>query len=125
MRPLPADPSDVTPSWLSEVLGTDVTGVEVLDHAFATNQRARIGLTYGAAAGGPASLFVKLAPLDAVHREMIGALGMGEREVQFYADVSPTVEVRVPRCWFGGVDDQGGFALLVEELGGRGWGLTG
>ncbi len=47
---------------------------------------------------GPASLFVKLAPLDPVHREMIGATGMGEREVRFYADVAPSLELRVPRA---------------------------
>ena len=35
------------------------------------------------------TLFVKLAPLDPAHRQMVGATGMGEREVQFYADVVP------------------------------------
>ena len=37
MSNLPAAPDDLTPAWLSEALGTEVTGVEVLDHAFATN----------------------------------------------------------------------------------------
>ena len=53
--------------------GVDVTGVTVIDHASATNQRLRIGLTYAAAGAGPASLFVKLASPDPAHREMIGA----------------------------------------------------
>ena len=62
MQTLPVDAADLTPSWMSEALGTEVTGVELLDHAFATNQRARVGLTYATDGAGPPSLFVKLAP---------------------------------------------------------------
>jgi hypothetical protein len=43
---IPAHPSDLTPAWLTEVLGTEVVAVEVLEHSFATNQRARIAPTY-------------------------------------------------------------------------------
>ena len=100
METLPVDADDLTPEWLSDALGADVVGVEVLDHAFATNQRMRIGLTYGTPGAGPASLFVKLAPLDPAHREMIGASGMGEREAQFYSDVAPSVDLRVPRSYW-------------------------
>ena len=94
--------SDLSPAWLSDVLGADVADVEILDHAFATNQRVRIGLSYTSAGAGPASLFVKLAPLDPAHRAMIGASGMGEREAEFYNDVAPTVNLRVPRSLFRG-----------------------
>jgi hypothetical protein len=118
MQTLPVDAEDLTPTWMSEALDLEVTAVELLDHSFATNQRARVGLTYASAAG-PATLFVKLAPLDPAHRQMIGATGMGQREVQFYADVSPTVELLVPRCWYGASDDDR-FVLLLEDLGARG-----
>jgi hypothetical protein len=131
MPVLPVDASDLSPAWLSEVLGTEVVGVEILDHAFATNQRVRIGLTYASAEAGPASLFVKLAPLDPAHREMIGASGMGEREAQFYADVAASVDLRVPGAFFAGTADDGGFALLLEDLAAGGcafsdgsWGVT-
>jgi hypothetical protein len=119
MQTLPVDANDLTPEFLSAALGTEVTRVDVLDHAFATNQRARIGLTYATPDAGPASLFVKLAPIDPAHREMIGATGMGEREAQFYADVAPTVNVLVPGCSFAAsADDR--FVLLLEDLGPRG-----
>jgi aminoglycoside phosphotransferase (APT) family kinase protein len=135
---LPVDASDLSPAWLSEVLGADVVDVEVLDHAVATNQRVRIGLTYaGAGAGadtGPASLFVKLAPLDPAHREMIGASGMGEREAQFYADVAASpacADLRVPGAYWAATSDDGGFALVLEDLAAGGcafsdgsWGVT-
>ena len=131
MQTLPVDAADLTPSWMSDALGTEVAGVEVLDHAFATNQRARVGLTYAAGAdAGPATLFVKLAPLDPAHRQMIGATGMGEREVQFYADVAPTVDLLVPRCAYG-ASDADCFVLLLEDLAARGcefsdgaWGVS-
>jgi hypothetical protein len=119
MQTIPADADDLTASWMSQALGTEVSEVEVLDHAVATNQRARIGLTYATADAGPPTLFVKLAPLDPVHREMIGATGMGEREAQFYADVAPTVELLVPRCFYGASDDVNSFVLLLEDLGAR------
>src|SRR5436190_16485858 len=119
MQTLPVDAADLTPSWMSEALGTEVTGVELLDHAFATNQRARVGLTYATEGAGPPSLFVKLAPIDPAHREMIGATGMGEREAQFYADVAPTVNVVVPGCSFAASDGDR-FVLLLEDLSVRG-----
>jgi hypothetical protein len=119
MQTLPVDANDLTPAFLSDALGTEVTAVELLDHAFATNQRARIGLSYATPAAGPATLFVKLAPIDPAHREMIGATGMGEREAQFYTDVAPTANVLVPACAFAASDGDR-FVLLLEDLGPRG-----
>jgi hypothetical protein len=76
----------------------------------------RIGITYASTAAGPASLFVKLAPLDPAHRDMIGASAMGAREAQFYADVAPLIDLRVPHAYYAGTDDHGGFVLLLEDL---------
>jgi len=115
MLPLPSAPEDLTAPWLSEALGCEVTGVEVLDHAFATNQRARIGVEYATPGTGPASLFVKLAPIDPAHRQMIGATGMGEREAQFFADVAGGLDLLVPSCPFAASRDDL-FVLLLEDL---------
>ena len=131
MRALPVDASDLTPEWLSGVLGAEVVDVTILDRAVATNQRVRIGLTYAATTAGPTSLFVKLPPLDSAHGEMIGASAMGEREARFYADVAPSVDLRVPRAYYAATADGGGFALLLEDLAADGcafsdgaWGVT-
>jgi Phosphotransferase enzyme family len=131
MQTLPVDAADLTPTFMSEALGVDVTAVELLDHSFATNQRARVGLTYATEGSGPSSLFVKLAPIDPAHREMIGATGMGEREAQFYSDVAPTANVLVPGCSFAASEGDR-FVLLLEDLTVRGsrfasngeWGIT-
>jgi hypothetical protein len=131
VRTLPVQVSDLTPAWLSGVLGLDVVDVTVLDHASATNQRVRLGLSYAPAVEGPASLFVKLASQDAAHREMIGASTMGEREARFYVDVAPAVDLRVPRASYAASADDGSFALLLEDLAAEGcafsdgsWGVT-
>lgn len=131
MLRIPTAASHLSAAWLSEVLGDEVVDVEILDHAFATNQRVRIGLTYASADAGPTSLFVKLAPLDPAHRAMIGASGMGLREAQFYADVAPSLSLRVPRSYFAATDDNGDFALLLEDLSAAGcefsdgaWGVS-
>jgi hypothetical protein len=131
VRTLPVEVSDLTPEWLSGVLDLDVVGVTVLDHASATNQRVRLGLTYGAPMAGPTSLFVKLASADPAHREMIGASAMGEREARFYVDVAPAVDLRVPRSYHAASADDGSFALLLEDLAADGcafsdgaWGVT-
>ncbi|MBW2423455.1 MAG: phosphotransferase [Deltaproteobacteria bacterium] len=127
---LPSNPAELTLEWLSETLGTPVASVEVLDHACATNQRARISLTYERPGAGPDSLFVKLAPLDESHRQMIGAIGMGVREVQFYADVSGAIDLLVPRCAYACAEGDL-FVLLLEDLASRGclfsngeWGVS-
>ena len=119
MTTLPAGTADLTPQWLSGVLGARVAAVEVLAHAFATNQRARIGLSYEEPGAGPDSLFVKLAPLDEGHRKMIGAIGMGAREVQFFSDVAGTLDLLVPRCAYARAEGDL-FVLLLEDLAARG-----
>jgi hypothetical protein len=112
---LPTHPDGLTSAWLSAILDAPVASVQILHHAFSTNQRARIGLTYEEGGDGPDSLFVKLAPLDEGHRAMIGAIGMGERESRFFSDVSEGIDLRVPRCHFAGADGND-FVLLLEDL---------
>jgi len=131
VRTLPVDLSELTPEWLSGVLGLEVVDVTILDRASATNQRVRLGLTYGSGTSGPTSLFVKLASPDPAHREMIGASAMGEREARFYVDVAPSVDLRVPRSYYAAWADDGSFALLLEDLAAAGcafsdgaWGVS-
>ncbi len=121
---LPASPTDLTPEWLSAAMGIEVAEVEVLDHAFATNQRATIAVTYAAPGAGPDTLFVKLAPLDEAHRKMVGATGMGVREAQFYADVAGAIDLLVPSCSYAAADDDL-FVLLLEDLSKRGCRFSG
>ncbi|HEX6394881.1 MAG TPA: phosphotransferase [Acidimicrobiales bacterium] len=116
MLSVPASSSDLYPEWFSEALGCEVTGVEVLDEASATNHRLRLRLSFLVPGAGPPSVFVKLPPLDPGHRQMIGANSMGEREVQFYTDVAPSTELRVPRAHVAVTADNGDYVLVLEDL---------
>jgi Ecdysteroid kinase-like family len=131
MTALPHDASDLSPAWLSEVLKAAVVEVKVLDQAFATNQRVRVGVEYATAGAGPSSVFVKLPSLDPEHRRMIGAAAMGEREARFYADVAPSIAMRVPETYGAATAEDGSFVLVLEDLVAAGcafsngtWGVT-
>jgi aminoglycoside phosphotransferase (APT) family kinase protein len=61
---------------------------------------------------------------------MIGAIGMGVREAQFYSDVAGTIALPVPRCAYAGAEGDL-FVLLLEDLASRGcrfsdgrWGVS-
>jgi hypothetical protein len=101
---------------MSAALSTQVDEVEILEQASATNQRARLRLGLADPGSGPGSVFVKLAPLDPVHRQMIGATGMGETEVNFYRNVAASLSLRVPRPRFAASDAEGGFVMVLEDL---------
>ncbi len=118
---LPPDASGLTPSWLSAALaprhpGVSVASVDVLAQTDATNHHVRIGVTYDVQAGAPDTLFCKMAPLDPGHRAAIGATGMGAREARFYADLAPSIAMRIPTAHFAAADADGSFMLLLEDL---------
>lgn len=137
MSTIPADPSCITPAWLSDALsarhpGVRVASVEVLDSTERTNSHLRLALDYERAAGAPATIFCKLPPSDPAHRARIGAGGMGLREVRAYTDVTPSLSMRVPACHFAAAGEGGAFAMLLEDLvasGGRvsdgSWAISG
>lgn len=103
----------LTPGRLTEMLGTEVTAVEV--EPVGTGQ---IGTCHRVRLEGPdvpTSVLVKLPPPDPGTRDMMAGAYRGE--VRFYQEVAPTVAVRVPRChhaW--AADDSGDFVLVMEDL---------
>lgn len=104
---------DLTPGLLGEVLGREVTGVEV--EQVGTGQ---IGTCYRVRLTGdgvPATVLVKLPPPEPGTRDMMAGAYRGE--VRFYQEVAPTVAIRVPDChhaWAS--DDSGDFVLVMEDL---------
>ena len=100
---------DLTPAWLSEALGTPVTGLEV--ERVGTGQ---IGTCYRLRHDG-GSVLAKLPNPDPGARDMMAGAYRGE--VRFYQEVAPTVAVRVPRCHHAEMAaDSGDFVLLLEDL---------
>lgn len=100
---------DVTPAWLTEVLGREVRDLEVT--RIGTGQ---IGACYRLRFNGSESLLVKLPPPNLAEREMMAGAYRGE--VRFYQQVASTVAVRTPYCHHAEIDDSGDFVLLMEDL---------
>lgn len=113
-------PDELTPAFLTDVLGSAVTAVDAT--RVGTGQVGasfRCVLTYagGAPAGAPATVVAKLPSLEEQSRATGVALRNYEREVRFYRDLQPTVDVQVPRCFHADWDEAtGGFVLVLEDL---------
>ncbi|GAB2626011.1 phosphotransferase [Nocardioides ginkgobilobae] len=103
---------DVTPAWLSDLLGLRVDDVEVTQ--VGTGQ---IGTCYRLRPTGarelPASLLLKLP--DPGSRELLaGAYAM---ELMFYDRIAPTLSCRVPEVHGARIEPgTGWFVLLLEDL---------
>ncbi len=116
---IPSVVEDLTPAWLSEVLGAEVAQVEIVDSHSGTTGRARLRVV--AEPQLPTTLFAKIQPFDPEQRDYLRMIGMGVVEARFYAEIGPSVPVRIPRVWHSSFDDDGGdFVMLLEDLEGSG-----
>ncbi|WP_309647675.1 phosphotransferase [Nocardioides sp.] len=111
--PIVTDASGLTAAWVSEALGAAVT--EVVAEQVGTGQ---IGTCYRLRLTGadvPASVLVKLPAADQGSRDLLAGAYRGE--LIFYAEIAPTVAVRVPACHFAAIaPDSGDFTLVMEDL---------
>lgn len=113
--PVVTDVSGLTAAWVSEALGTPVS--EVVAEQVGTGQigtcyRLRLTATDPEA---PATVLVKLPAADQGSRDLLAGAYRGE--LIFYAEIAPTVAVRVPACHFAAIaPDSGDFTLVMEDL---------
>ncbi len=112
-------PDDVTDQWLSSVLGEDVriTGTKRIGDGL-VGMNLRLALDVPAGSELPTSLIAKLPSPDPTSRATGVALRNYEREVLFYQEVAPTVDIRVARCFHAEwhPENDGDFTLLMEDL---------
>ena len=119
--PIPVEVDDLTPAWLSEVLGVPIATAAVVDRHSGTTGRVRLAVGYpDDVPGRPRSLFVKLPPFDGRQRRFVDAVGLGTAEARFYRDLAAEVPVRVPAVHVAAVDDQGRYVMVLEDLVGSG-----
>lgn len=127
---LPQDPGDITAAWLDRAIRTsnpdfpEVTDVRVDpigEGVGFVGRVCRLSVTYAPAASeAPASLVAKL---HSDHPQNVRYWGKRDsnaylKELQFYRDIAPDVDLRTPICWFGRVDWDAKRAILVfEDLG--------
>jgi hypothetical protein len=112
------EPDAITSEWLSTVLDADVrlTGTtRIGDGLVGMNLRLAIESPEGSDL--PASLIAKLPSPDPTSRATGVALRNYDREVQFYRQIAPTVDIRVAHCFHSEWHpDDGDFVLLLEDL---------
>lgn len=101
---------DLTPGWLSGVLGREVGTLDV--EQVGTGQ---IGTCFRLRIDGTDTVLVKLPPPDPAARDMMAGAYRGE--IRFYQQVADTVAVRTPACHHAEIaDDSGDFVLVMEDL---------
>jgi hypothetical protein len=71
---LPRTPTDITPAWLSQLLGRRVDAIAVCDQEHGTTTRARLALTGD---GVPETVFVKTTPTRPIERIFHNVYGLG------------------------------------------------
>ena len=87
-------PEEITSEWLSSVLGADVTitGDQRIGDGL-VGMNVRYSLAVPAGSDLPASIIAKLPSPDPTSRATGIALRNYEREVKFYEQIAPTVEL--------------------------------
>jgi aminoglycoside/choline kinase family phosphotransferase len=115
---LPRTLTQLTPEWITEVLHPRfdgrVSAVQITNHGggiAVTSTVSRLVLTVEGGPDFPRSLVAKvLNPAwtrgDEPHR----------REHRFYTELATTHALPAPRCYFSGIDPDGAFVLLLEDL---------
>ncbi len=104
---------ELTATWLTSALGLQVDAVT--SEVVGTGQMGschRLHLRGDAAL--PATILAKVPSEDAGTRELMA--GAYENEIRFYTDLAPTVDVRVPHCYYAAMGDAGTFTILMEDL---------
>jgi hypothetical protein len=111
-------PEEITSAWLSDILGADVTitgDQRIGDGLVGMNIRYSLAVPDGSDL--PTAIIAKLPSPDPTSRATGIALRNYEREVKFYAEIAPTVDIRVARCFHGEWHEaDGDFVLLLEDL---------
>jgi hypothetical protein len=125
---IPTELEELTPAWLTEVLGRmGVIGdaiVTAIDYEMLSQGRgftgrvARLRLGYDAHPDrAPQSLVAKLPSSDPSIRASLNYLRVYEREFRFYMETAGSQHLPVPRLYYADIDPQAGISvLLLEDL---------
>lgn len=117
----PNKPADITADWLTEVLapsfpGTVVTSLHQADILGGTATKVRLVLDYNRAGhehGLPPTMWAKAG--FGGHELAADMLCFYKAEVNFYAGAAEALDLGLPRCYYAGMDPEGGEALLLLE----------
>jgi hypothetical protein len=129
MNDFPAHPDEITAQWLTKMLrdagdlddGGEVVGFEtaVIGEGISLlGLVVRVALDYsGAGAGAPDTVVIKFATPVEVNRAVAMNTNMYGREIDFFGNIAPQVEMPLPRCYFAAIDPAtGDNAVVLEDL---------
>lgn len=126
MGAIPSHPAAIQPDWLTDRLRASgalsngqVTAIRW--EPIGTGQvgdSARFHLTYDREGAGPATVAGKFPAEDQNSRGTAAAFGLYAKEVGFYREIAPHLDVRVPVVLAAEIADDGvDFVLIFEDLG--------
>jgi Ecdysteroid kinase-like family len=123
LRPIPTRPDDVTPEWLTSVLGRH--GFDGVVAGFKTERfgegagmmslLTRLELDY-ASGQGPASVVVKMPSASDANRATAVAFHCYERETFFLRDISPRTSTRIPKVFHADIEGEEDFVIVMEDM---------
>ncbi|HVF32560.1 MAG TPA: phosphotransferase [Acidimicrobiales bacterium] len=123
MAIIPASIDDVTPAWLGEVLGHEVTGTDIEQIGVGIGVSSalyRVGIVGPESTDRPESVVVKLPALDEAAVFTSTVLRMYIREVGFFGELASRSPIRVPSCHHADVDPETSrFVVVMEDMGGH------
>ncbi|MEN9926750.1 MAG: hypothetical protein RL268_2876 [Pseudomonadota bacterium] len=126
MGQIPSHPAAIQPDWLTERLRAAgalhegaVTAIRW--EPIGTGQvgdSARFHLSYDRPGAGPATVAGKFPAEDQNSRGTAAAFGLYSKEVGFYREIAPHLDVRVPQALVAEIAEDGvDFVLIFEDLG--------
>lgn len=116
MTAIPGTPDQVTPQWLSEVLGAPVSAAEVTPIGTGqTGATYRVAVTYSGTTDLPDSFVVKLPAQDEQVRQRVALSYFSEHA--FYTQIAGTLAVPLPQCYHCALAEDGAqFVLLLADM---------
>jgi hypothetical protein len=127
IAPVPATLDDITVEWLNDALpedfrhGSRVTSFDytvISEGVGFVGDVARVTLTYdGDPPRGASTIIAKVPTQNEGFRNLSNMFGFFQKEIGFYRDVAPSLELSIPRALHLAEDPAfGNYLLLLEDL---------
>ena len=115
---IPTSISDVNTEWLKSATGLNIASVDVKLIGVGVGVTSAVYRAKLTGANCPASVILKLPALDPAAVFTSTVLRMYIREVRFYNSLAEQCPVRIPRSYYGAVNEETSqFAMVLEDIG--------
>ncbi|QGY80655.1 phosphotransferase family protein [Sphingorhabdus lacus] len=126
MAEFPSHPDEVSPCWLTDKLRNAglIGNAAIINLSWQSIGTGNVGdsvrytLAYDREGPLPSTIAGKFPASDETSRATASAFGVYAKEVKFYLEIAPKLEVRVPQTYVAKIAPNGvDFILLFEDLG--------